>query len=65
MKACLDDFFKCLSKELADWWYRPYAQSSSLVKIRFIIFLVRAKNRCFRGSFIMAGIISHRVDLED
>ena len=60
-----DVFLKRLSQKLADKWHRPYAQTSSFVKTRFAISLVRAKNRCLRGSRIMTRKISHRVDWED
>ena len=58
-------FLKRLSKKLADKWRRPYSQAVSFVKTRFAISLVRAKNRCIRGSRIPTGRISHRVDWED
>ena len=56
---------KTLQFFLADKWHRPYAQTLSFVKIRFAISLVRAKNRSFRGSRIMTGTISYRVDWEN
>ena len=60
-----DTFLKRLSKKLADKWRRPYSQVISFVKNRFSISLVRAKNRCIRGSRVSTGRISHRVDWED
>ena len=51
--------------KLAEEWHRPYSQTLSFVKICFAISLVRAKNRCLRGSRIPTGRISHRVDWED
>jgi len=60
-----DTFLKRLSKKLADKWRRPYSQTVSFVKTRFAISLVRAKNRCIRGSRIPTGKISYRVDWED
>ena len=60
-----DVFFKRLSMKLAEKWHRPYSQTVSFVKTRFAISLVRAKNRCFRGSIIPTERISHRVDWED
>ena len=60
-----DVFLKRLSMKLAEKWYRPYSQTVSFVKTRFAISLVRAKNRCFLGSRIPTGRISHRVDWED
>jgi len=60
-----DVFLKRLSMKLAEKWHRPYSQTVSFVKTRFAISLVRAKNRCFRGSRIPAGRISHRVDWKD
>ena len=61
----MDVFLKRLSMKLAEKWRRPYSQTVSFVKTRFAISLVRAKNRCFRGSRIPRGRISHRVDWED
>ena len=58
-------FLKRLSMKLAEKWHMPYSQTVSFVKTRFAISLVRAKNRCFRGSRIPTGRISHRVDWED
>ena len=55
-----DVFFKRLSMKLAEKWHRPYSQTVSFVKTRFAISLVRAKNRCIRGSRIC-----HRVDWDD
>jgi len=60
-----DVFLKRLSTKIADKWHRLYSQTISFVKARFAISLVRAKNRCFRGSRIPTGRISHRVDWED
>ena len=45
-----DTFLKRLSKKLADKWRRPYSQAVNFVKTRFAISLVRAQNRCIRGS---------------
>ena len=56
-----DVFLKILSKTLADKWH----QTLSFVKTRFAISIVRAKNKCFRGSRIKTSKISHRVDWED
>lgn len=58
-------FFRRLSKNLADKWYRAYAHTLNFVNSRFAISLVRAKNRCFLGSRIMTNNISYRVDWED
>ena len=60
-----DVFLKRLSMKLAEKWHRPYSQTVSFVKTRFAISLVRAKNRCFRGSRILTGRISHSVDWEE
>ena len=60
-----DVFFKRLSMKLAEKWHRPYSQTVSFVKTRFAISLVRAKNRCIRGSRIPTGRICHRVDWDD
>ena len=60
-----DEFLKRLSMKLAEKWHRSYSQTVSFVKTRFAISLVRAKNRCFRGSRIPTGRISHRVHWED
>ena len=59
-----DAFLKRLLMKLAEKWYRPYSQTVNFVKIRLAISLVRAKNRCLRGSRIPIGRISHRVDWE-
>ena len=60
-----DVFLKRLSMKLAEKWHRPYSQTVSFVKTRFAISLVRAKNRCIRGSRIPTGIICNRVDWDD
>ena len=60
-----DVFLKRLSMKLAEKWHRPYSQTVSFVKTRFAISLVRAKNRCIRGSRIPTGRICHRVDWDD
>ena len=60
-----DVFLKRLAMKLAEKWHRPYSQTVSFVKTRFAISLVRAKNRCLRGSGISTGRISYRVDWED
>ena len=51
--------------KLAEKWHRPYSQTVSFVKTHFAISLIRAKNRCLRGSRIPTGRISHGVDWED
>ena len=43
-------FLKHLSMKLVEKWHHPYSQTGSFVKTRFTISLVRAKDRCFRGS---------------
>jgi len=60
-----DVFLKRLAMKVAEKWHRPYSQTVSFVKTRFAISLVRAKNRCLRGSRIPTGRISYRVDWED
>ena len=60
-----DVFLKRLSMKLAKKWHRSYSQTVSFVMTRFDISLVRAKNRCFRGSRIPTEIISHGVDWKD
>ena len=51
--------------KLAEKRYRPYSKTVNFVKTRFIISLVRAKNRCLRGLRIPTGRILYRVDWED
>ena len=60
-----DSFIRCLSKRLSKKWFRPYSKIVNFVRTRFAISLVRAKNRCLRGSRIMTDSISKRVDWED
>ena len=60
-----DVFLKNLAKKLAKKWERPYSRTIAFVRTRFAISMVRAKNRCLRGSRIMTNSISRRVDWED
>ena len=60
-----NSFIRRLSKRLSKKWFRPYSKTVSFVRTRFAISLVRAKNRCLRGSRIMTDSISRRVDWED
>ena len=55
-----DVFLKRLLIKLAEKWHWPYSQTVS-----FALSLVRANNRCLRGSTIPTGRISHHVDWED
>ena len=54
-----------ISMKLAEKWHWSYSQTVSFVKTRFAISLVRAKNRCLRGSRIPTGRLSHRVTWKD
>ena len=60
-----DTFISRLAKKLSLKWSRPYSRTVSFVRTRFAISLVRAKNRCIRGSRIPTNIISRRIDWED
>lgn len=52
---------QCLSKK----WHRPYSRNVGFIRSRFAISLVRAKNRCLRGSRVMSNSISRRIDWDD
>ena len=58
-------FLNRLGKSLSDKWKRPYSTTISFVRTRFAIALVRAKNKCFRGSRIHTNTISHKCTWED
>ena len=58
-------FLNRLGKSLSDKWKRPYSTTISFVRTRFAIALVRAKNKCFRGSRIHTNTISHKFTWED
>ena len=58
-------FKKRLSMRLAEKWKQPYSQTVSFVRTRFLIALVRAKNRCLRGSRVLTKRISNKIDWED
>ena len=45
-----DAFVSRLAKKLSLKWSRPHSRTVSFVRTRFAISLVRAKNRCIRGS---------------
>ena len=60
------DVFLCrMAKKLAQKWDRPYSRTVSFIRTRFAIALLRAKNRCIRGSRISTNSISRRIDWED
>ena len=60
-----DAFIRRLALRLSKKWHRPYSRTVSFIRSRFAISLVRAKNRCLRGSRIMADAISRRIEWED
>ena len=60
-----DVFLSRLGKKLATRWARPHCRTTSFLRTRFAISLVRAKNRCIRGSRIPASAISRRIDWDD
>lgn len=60
-----DTFMKRLALKLSEKWKQPCSQTAGFVRTRFAISLVRAKNRCLRGSRIPTSAISQRVDWED
>ena len=60
-----DCFIKRIAMKLARKWSRPYSQVVSFAKTRFAISLVRAKNRCLRGSRIRPEAMSFRVQFDD
>jgi len=58
-------FLKNLAKKLAKKWERPHSRTIAFARTRFAILMVRANNRCIRGSRIMTNSISRRVDWKD
>ena len=58
-------FFKRLAMKISEKWHQPYSQVISFVRTRFAIALVRAKNRCLRGSRISTHRISAKMQWED
>ena len=58
-------FVHRLAQRLSKKWHRPHSRTVGFIRLRFAISLVRAKNRCLRGSRTMTNSISRRIDLED
>jgi len=48
-------FLKRLAKLLAEEWEKPYSTVRGFINARMSIALVRARNRCIRGSRIPAN----------
>jgi len=53
-------FLKRLAKLLAEEWEKPYPTVRGFIYARMSIALVRATNRCIRGSRIPASNMSNR-----
>ena len=53
-------FLKRLAKLLAEEWEKPYSIVRGFINARMSIALVRATNRCIRGSRIPTSIMSNR-----
>jgi len=53
-------FLKRLAKSLAEKWEKPYSTVRGFINARMSIALVRATNRCIRGSRIPASNMSNR-----
>ena len=53
-------FLKRLAKLLAEEWEKPYSTVRGFINARMSIALVRATNRCIRGSRIPASNMSNR-----
>ena len=53
-------FFKMLAKLLAEEWEKPYPTVRGFINAGMSIALVRATNRCIRGSRIPASNMSNR-----
>ena len=60
-----DTFIRRLAQRLSKKWHRPHSRTVGFIRSRFAISLVRAKNRCLRGSHIISNSISRRIDWED
>jgi len=61
----VDIFLKNLAKKLVKKWEQPCSRTIAFIRTIFAILMVRANNRCIRGSRIMTNSISRRVDWED
>ena len=53
-------FLKRLAKLLAEEWEKPYSTVRGFINARMSIALVRATNRCIRGSRIPTSNMSNR-----
>ena len=53
-------FLKRLAKLLAEEWENPYSVVMGFISAQMSITLVRATNRCIRGSRTPASIMSNR-----
>jgi len=53
-------FLRRLAKLLADEWEKPYPTVRGFISARMSIALVRATNRCIRGSRIPVSNMSNR-----
>ena len=58
-------FLKRLAKLLAEKWEKPYPTVRGFINARMSIALVRATNRCIRGSRIPASNMSNRFRWEE
>jgi len=58
-------FLKRLAKLLAEQWEKPYQTVTGFISARMSIALVRATNRCIRGSRIPVSNMSNRFRWEE